>query len=816
MQQLLEQPQVETNAQDPQPAFVRRLAVSILRLAIVVVIAAVIGGGWYLARKGFGRQWRMRVVEELHKRGVEASIRRLTLDPFRGLVAQDVRIFRYRARASSPSSLRTASAAGSEREKPLAIVSEIALDINYAALFHHQPFLNALDIQNAQIILPLQGDEQKVERPLLKNLRAHIYFPPERISISQAEGELCGVRISAIGELIKRENYRPSTELSGEELEKRVRLLRQIVSELQKFTAPRTAPSLQVKFSGDRANLENAQVEATLRGEEVDRGSYGIRDLFATAEWRNQVLSVTRCGWTDNLGNLAARGNWSRERATGDFQVRSTVDLKGLAEAIGFGDRLSDVSFPSAPEIELRGDLDLNEQQPHLKIIGRARADRLAYKSVPFSDCGFEFSWDGERTLIRDIHLRQGSGELHAEILEAPNDFRLNIDSNIGLSFLRALASPETAQFLNEWEFPRANSIKLAIRGRDREPRNWQGDGSIALDQARFRGVLMKNATAKIHFADGAVTYQDFRVTRDEGVATGSFTYDFAKHEVRVANIKSSLRPTDAVFWIDPDLFKIVTPYRFRQPPTITANGVYQFHGGKGTHLDLTVDGHNGMDYTFLGKVLPFERISGKLVFTTDRLRITDLVGSLFGGGVRGSTDISLVHGDPRYHATLTVNKIDFPHLTDLYYNYKTAQGNLSGVYNFDGFGSDPRKMHGSGSVEVTQGDVFAIPVFGPLSGILGGIFGRLMPATGYSIAHRATANFKTKDGVIHTDDFEVAGNLFSLLGDGDIYFLDDKLDFDIRIEPKGPTVMLLPVYKLFEYKGEGSLKQPYWHPKGL
>ena len=34
-----------------------------------------------------------RVVEELQKRGIEASVRRLTLDPFRGLIAQDVRIY---------------------------------------------------------------------------------------------------------------------------------------------------------------------------------------------------------------------------------------------------------------------------------------------------------------------------------------------------------------------------------------------------------------------------------------------------------------------------------------------------------------------------------------------------------------------------------------------------------------------------------------------------------------------------------------------------------------------------------------------------
>jgi AsmA-like C-terminal region len=122
--------------------------------------------------------------------------------------------------------------------------------------------------------------------------------------------------------------------------------------------------------------------------------------------------------------------------------------------------------------------------------------------------------------------------------------------------------------------------------------------------------------------------------------------------------------------------------------------------------------------------------------------------------------------------------------------------------------------MQGTGKASVADGDVFAIPVFGPLSAILG----TLLPlkAAGYSVAHEAKASFTAKNGILHTNDFEVAGRLFSMLGDGDVYFLDDKLDFNIRISPKGAGVLLAPVYKLFEYKGEGSLKNPNWHPKGF
>src|SRR5258708_36398678 len=101
-------------------------------MGMLVAIAVSFSGGWYLAKRGFGRQWRYLVVEELHKRGVEASVGRLTLDPFRGLIARNVRIFDY-----------------NNHENTLALINEVSLDINYASLIHRESFLNALDVRNA-------------------------------------------------------------------------------------------------------------------------------------------------------------------------------------------------------------------------------------------------------------------------------------------------------------------------------------------------------------------------------------------------------------------------------------------------------------------------------------------------------------------------------------------------------------------------------------------------------------------------------------------------------------------------------------------
>src|ERR1700751_4874381 len=227
-----EQPRVHHSAQTPRLRRTRRVVEIAIRLAILAAIVAIFAGGYYLARRGFGREWRYRVVEELHKRGVEAQIGRLTLDPFRGLVAKNVRIFDYR-----------------NRENTLALISEVSLDINYAALIHHEPFLNALDVRDAQITFPFKTAVGKADRAQLTDFRAHVYFPPEQIYVSEAEGVLCGIRVTAKGQLIKRENYQPSRSVTPEEWQKRLAIVQRVLNELQKFRFPGGPPSVQGAFS---------------------------------------------------------------------------------------------------------------------------------------------------------------------------------------------------------------------------------------------------------------------------------------------------------------------------------------------------------------------------------------------------------------------------------------------------------------------------------------------------------------------------------------------------------------------------------------
>ncbi len=766
-----------------------------LRLLALALFAALLWGGWYLANKGFGRQWRTKVVEELRKRGIEASVRRLTLDPFRGLVAQDLRIY-------DPTL----------RDTPLLSVSEVALDINYAALLHQQPFLNAIDVRNADLTFPSPRSEPNTPRAQLKQFHAHVYFPPGQVYISQAEGIFCGVRVSAAGQLINRADRTPASSGTEEEWRQRMEWLQRIAEELGRFTFGGGPPSLQAKFMGDLSQLGEARIEVTLSGERIQRGAYLIMALTAAGEWADQTVNLKQLEWTDNGGAFSSRASWSAVTKEGDFQAHSSVNVKQLLEGFGLERYLADASFTSPPEIELSGSINLSEPPPRLSAIGHVQVEDFNFKTIPLLQVAADFSWDGRRTMWRDVRLRHSSGELFADYLDTPGDFRLNVESSINPGALRPLADRGLQEFLGQWEWPRSPSVRLKIHGPSRDPITWIGTGEIALQRARFRGVWMNSASAEVRFADGAITFDDLRVTRDEGAGTGSFTYDPVHHEVRLRNVRTTLRPADAIYWIEPKLFKAIAPYKFRSPPSLVANGVVHYKGGENTQLEIAVDSSSEMDYLFLGKTLPLERVRGKLLITDDRVQLTPMEATLFGGTINGSADISVAKEDPRYRASISVDGVDFPKLTDLYFKYDTARGQLSGTYDFQGLGEDARTMHGAGKIKVANGNVFAIPVFGPLSGLLSAV----IPGAGYSVAKQATASFTIKDGVIRTDDFKVSGKLFGMLGHGDLHFLDNKLDFDLRISASGPGAVLTPVYSLFEYKGEGSLTKPNWRPKNF
>jgi hypothetical protein len=157
------------------------------------------------------------------------------------------------------------------------------------------------------------------------------------------------------------------------------------------------------------------------------------------------------------------------------------------------------------------------------------------------------------------------------------------------------------------------------------------------------------------------------------------------------------------------------------------------------------------------------------------------------------------------------MRRVDFARLTKLYFDYDDSQGVVSGSFAFTARMREEEKLRGKGNIRVEDGQVFAIPILGPLSDIINTI----IPKAGYEAARLATADFTIGDEKIRTENLEIEGAGFSLFGNGDIFFMKDRMDMSVRINARGiPGIVLFPVSKLFEYVSTGSVSKPEWKPK--
>jgi len=769
---------------------VARVARFAIRLFLTACFIGLSWGGWYLSTKGLGRGFRQFINSEFHKRGAEVSIGRLTLDPFQGLIARDVQVMDER-----------------DRSRTLAVVNRIILDINYPNLVRREPFLDAVDLLNAKLDLPLDPSRKSGPRVRILVLNAHVQFPPHAIYLPHAEADVYGLHITASGRLVNPELFHPSR--GGKERAK-TRGIETLLDELRRLRFPSGPARLDVRVTGDLAHPEGQFAEATFQAREVEREGYRLRNVYAAATLRDGVIDLKRCAAADNTGALDAGALYDVAARAVRFQVHSTLDLRAMARPVRRWLERNGITLRAPPDIQLSGSAHFAETL-ELNASGRAGLGKFSVKSVPFQGLGARFSVDGARWFIRNLRADAASGGLAADAIQLPGDFRLRLHSTLNPKVLLPLLPRKAVETLGDWDFAQAPDADWEVRGASAgEPGDWDAQGQVRLRRTVLRGVAMNSAVSKVRFKEGAFTCQDFRVDRDEGSATGTFSYDFRRHEARLSGIKSALNPGEALAWIDPGLVKHVTPYRFHTRPNLSVNGTV---GDKGTNLEILLDAPGGMSYTFLGKNLPASGISGRLLFTDDRLRIFGLDAALFGGHLQGGADISLARNSKAYSAHLTALAIDFEKLTKLYFDYDGSKGVLDGQYEFTGVGDNTRAMQGRGAITVSEGNVFAIPVLGPLSGLLNS----LVPGMGYNVARKASCSYEVRDGTVETRNFVVDGRGFSMIGAGKIDFEDDKMDFNIRLNAKGiPGTLLFPVSKLFEYSSTGTMARPSWHLKRL
>jgi hypothetical protein len=760
---------------------------------IFLFCAALLGACWYGYHKGFTGKWRNYVTSEFRQRGVELSLRQLTLNPFRGFLAKGVKVYDAK-----------------ERKRTLAVIDEMRLVINWANLINGTTFLDALDLRDATLALPLDPHNLAGPKIEVRRLSGRLFLPPQQIVLSSFEAEIYGIRVTASGRVVNPQAARQQP-LRPEASQQTAQTIARVVGELRSLAYEAEPPRLELRFSGDLARPETVFVEAKLWAEKVRRADWRLTRLSLDALYRDQRLAIRQFEISDAKGSLRANGSYDLQAKAAELQIRSTLDPQPAVKAFVRVPELDEFVFYEAPDIDLTVRAAFGDS-PAMNVLGHLGAGRFGYKSVVFESFGADVVWDGERWAARNLRLAHQSGEITGDVMQLPGDFRTRLRSTLNPMALAPFLKGAAAEWFKQVNFLDPPEISLEAQGPDYDPAHLSGNAALKLGRTAYREVWAQAATATLHYGDQKLTVDPLRVVREEGTGEGGLVWDFPRDEVQIRQVRTSLHPQEIVWWIDPKLLKDIVPYRFgKRPPNLLAAGVVHSKSGPTTKLRIEVDAPGGLDYTFLRRDLHASQISARLDFTSARMKITNLNASVLGGRLRGSGDISLRPEDPDHAADVRLENMDFAALTKLYFGYEDAKGRLNARYGFSIRGADARTMRGRGDLAVTDGKVFAFPFLGPLSYIVNGI----VPGMGDDVAHKGSASFTLADGVIATNDFLVEATGFSMIGGGKLFYLDDRMDFDVRINARGlPGVLLFPVSKLFEYTATDTLAKPNWRPK--
>ena len=439
------------------------------------------------------------------------------------------------------------------------------------------------------------------------------------------------------------------------------------------------------------------------------------------------------------------------------------------------------------------------------------QAGAFSYRGVEMDHVTAGAIFDNGTFLMRDFDAAGAPGSLHADFMAAPHDQRARINLTLLPQLLEPAARGGLQKALAVMNFKEPLNLTFEGTSSEGTPFSWGGAGTLKLGSSAMRDAWIDSLFAEFQLKEGAFQFQNILMKMGATKAEGTCIYDVKNQEVRFPGLTSNVDPITVLMWIDPRIAESLKAYRFHVPPEAQVSGTIGLKDPQKNNFKIQLNAPQGLDYTLIKRNLTFDNVVGSVLIKKQELLVDLPRAELFGGTVALNATASIAPGDPNYGASATLENVNFNTLAKLYFDYNDSQGKLSGTYKFKAITGDDYAMTGSGSMLIKDGSVYAMPIFGPLSILMNDV----IPGLGYQAANRATADFTVEKGDISTKNLLIQSAAFTMIGSGDIFYLDDRMNMSVRLNVRGiPGIIFFPVSKLFEYISDGTAKHPTWRPK--
>lgn len=610
------------------------LQLTVLCIAGIVVLARY----WY--NVGFDQKYRSLIAAELARYGLGAEIGRMTLDPVDGLTARDVHLFDL----ESP-------------EQHLASINRITLDIDLARLVNREDFLRSITLTRASLSLPVDPRDPSSEWIRVRDLNSRLIIKGQQIEIAQAEADLSGIHLRVRGSITRgpadNEPKDPAEELRKREqqlreMRDRRGALRSVLRLLDRFRIPlneRGAPAapymaqIDLEVQGDMADLDKAQVRATLQGGPLQCGDFLAQECSADALLEEGELTLRRLSIRDARGSFSASASWKiRQTRNVDFAVDSSIDLLALLRGV-----MPDISLPDgltleeSPQFRAAGQFITGEpftlERLPLQVTGSLHAGAFAVKGEQFAGLHGDFAVRSDGFIyLRHVNVRHESGALEGQFMRDAAGMRYEFDYDGRMSMLTPLLDlPAVSKALAPVTWNAASRVEARFAGTgDAAGKAWTHNGSLKTRDFQLRGAMVRQFDGRVQVTPATlpcITVHDFLLRREDGdVAGRKAVIDQEKQLLHLEGVTCTAMPAATAGMFAPKTGEALQRYHFENPPRLEVDGTIGLEGPLGNDLKVSLQSPGVCGLPVGGENWRFSGVTGTLHIRRDLVSV-DLGG---------------------------------------------------------------------------------------------------------------------------------------------------------------------------------------------
>lgn len=587
-------------------------------------------------------------------------------------------------------------------------------------------------------------------------------------------------------------------------------------------------------------NLAPYPVRLECDAEGVHAPKLDIQQLFCSGLWQAPELSVEKLSAKLYGGKVDANAKLNVGTREVTFNVASDFDGQKISPLLTpmAQEWLANYSWNTPPQIKAEGAMILpasvwtnrnpdwrGELRPTLRLNGQFHVVDGAFRGVRALTAESHFSYSNMCWRLPDLIAirREGMVTLYHESDERTKDFLFRLHSTISPEALRPLLDTNQQRIFQMFSLSQPPVVDGEVRGRWHNRDAITAKAHVSATNFTVRGESGDTFQTDLEYTNRILTLINPRatlaITQELRAATVKLVFD--ERKIYVTNGFSTAEPTVVVHAIGPHAEHAVEPYHFLHPPTVHVEGTIPMKDPRDADLHFDV---NGGDFEWLKFKVP--RVTGKIDWVGEHLSLSDVQTEFYLGKASGSAqfDFAKTHPGANYKFNFVTTDANL-HL--LVKDLSDGQTNkLEGLVNArlevtDANSTDWQSWQGAGRVDLRDGLIWDIPIFGIFSPVLDTV----LPGLGSSRARQGSATFTITNGVIDSEDLKIETLMARLRYWGTI---DLKGDVDARMEAElfrntwvvGPVLSLAlwPVSKTFEYKITGTIhkpkSEPYYIPK--